>query len=200
MWLSAGRASGPVHLRAARVLTESWYTVREYDLDVGRRDGTQQHLRREDCRRGDRIGVLAHGREPDRVILTRQFRLPPWVAGHPTGMLIEVAGGLVGSRPVLDAVRTEVAEETGYRVVRADHVHTVYIHPQMTSERTYLFTAEVAATKISAGGGIMAEGEDIEVLELPLTTALDLIEQGEIVDGKTILLLYHALLRSSFND
>lgn len=50
------------------------------------------------------------------------------------------------------------------------------------------------ADREAAGGGDAGEGEDIEVLELDLAIALDMIESGAVRDGKTIMLLQHAAL------
>lgn len=69
--------------------------------------------------------------------------------------------------------------------------------PGSVTEKLYFYIAEYdAADKTGAGGGIAAEGEDIEVLEWPLASALAAIESGLIVDGKTIMLLYHVALKN----
>jgi 8-oxo-dGTP pyrophosphatase MutT (NUDIX family) len=69
------------------------------------------------------------------------------------------------------------------------------------TEKLYFFVAEYDAdTRISRGGGIADEGEDIEVLELPFDDALAMVTCGEIMDGKTIMLLQYAALHLFVNE
>ena len=67
--------------------------------------------------------------------------------------------------------------------------------PGSVTERLVFFVAEYsAADRVAAGGGIAAEGEDIEVLEPTLDEALVMVEDGRIADAKTIMLLQYAKL------
>ena len=63
------------------------------------------------------------------------------------------------------------------------------------TEKLFFFVAEYnEESKVDDGGGLASDQEDIEILELPLSQALAMIETGEIVDSKTIMLLYYAAL------
>ena len=128
-------------------------------------------------------------------MLTRQFRLPAYMNGHPNGMLIEAAAGLLDGEDPAAAIRREAEEETGLRVGDVEHVYDVYMSPGSVTERLSFFAARYTARdRVSEGGGIADESEEIEVLELPIDDALRMIETGEIVDGKTIMLLQWAQL------
>ena len=130
------------------------------------------------------------------MLLTRQFRLPIFLNGHPDGMLIEAAAGLVDGDDAETAVRREAEEESGVRVGDIERLFELFMSPGSVTERVTFFTATYSHEhRVSSGGGLTDEGEDIEVLEFTLDQALAMIESGEIVDGKTVLLLQWAALR-----
>ena len=138
--------------------------------------------------------MLLHNPATDHVVLTRQFRLPTYLNGNPTGLLIEACAGLLDDEQPDDAIRREVQEETGYQLAAIERVLEAYMSPGSVTERLFFYLAEYsAATARQAGGGV--EEEEIEVLEMPLTEALRLVATGEIQDGKTIILLQHLRLR-----
>ena len=127
---------------------------------------------------------------------TRQFRLPTYINGNETGMLIEVCAGLLDKDNPEDCVRREAEEETGYKVSHVKKVFETYMSPGSVTEILYLFIAEYnSSMKINDGGGIEHEQEDIEVLEFPITQAISMIEAGEIKDAKTIMLLQYLQLQ-----
>lgn len=132
------------------------------------------------------------------MLLTRQFRLPAYVNGHPDGMLLETAAGLLDGDSPEDAIRREAAEETGHHVGETRHVFDVYMSPGSVTERLHFFAAPYDAPA-STGGGVTAEGEDITVVELPFSQALAMTRTGEIADAKTILLLQWAALDGPFH-
>jgi GDP-mannose pyrophosphatase NudK len=176
------------------LLSDNWGTVKKTTLELRRTDGAWQRQVRETYDRGDGAGVLLYNRERRTVILTRQFRYPVYVNGD-SGWLIEVvAGKLDGDDPVT-AARKEAEEESGYRVHDVELVMSAYSSPGSVTEKLSLFIAEyTAAARVSAGGGLADEGEDIEVLELDFDTAFAMIGAGEIEDAKTIILLQHIRL------
>lgn len=138
---------------------------------------------------------MLYNRDKKTVILTRQFRFPVFINGH-AGDLIEAAAGLLDNLDPENRIKAEAEEETGFRVSRVEKVFEAYMSPGSVTEKLYFFLAEYhPQDRASAGGGIKAEGEDIEVLELTLDEALKGIEKGLIVDGKTIMLLYHVALK-----
>lgn len=129
------------------------------------------------------------------VILTRQFRFPVFINGH-QGDLIEAAAGLLDNMDPESRIKAEAEEETGFKVSSVQKIFEAYMSPGSVTEKLYFYLAEYQPKdKTSAGGGIKAEGEDIDVLELPFEDALRGIETGMIVDGKTIMLLYHVALK-----
>jgi nudix-type nucleoside diphosphatase (YffH/AdpP family) len=174
-------------------VTDPRYPLRRYTVDRAGPGGVGQRLIREACHRGDSAAVLLCHSRRATVVLTRQFRLPPLLNGHPDGRIIEVPGGLLDEQLPAEAARREVLEETGFRPAALRRVHVAYLTPCLVTERVHLFVAGYEdGERVSAGGGVAAEGEDIEVLELPARRVWQLAERGEIVDGKTLLLLYYA--------
>lgn len=183
-----------VRIVETTVLSDDWYTLKKVTFDFLRRDGTWQRQNRETYDRGNGATILLHSRQTGNVVLTRQFRMPVFVNGH-DGMLIEAAGGLLDNATPEERIRLEAQEETGYRVSNIRKVFEAYMSPGSVTEKLYFYLADYdASMRVNEGGGIEDEGEDLEVLEMPLRTALQLIESGEIVDGKTIMLLQHLAL------
>lgn len=184
-----------VRVLGEQVLSNNWGLVKKTTIELLRRNGEWQRQVRETYDRGDGAGVLLYNREQRTVILTRQFRFPVFAHGEP-GYLIEVvAGKLDGDHPTTTA-KKEAEEESGYRVHDVELVMSAYMSPGSVTEKLSLFLAEYDAdSKVSAGGGLEDEGEDIEVLELGIDRALGMIETGEIADAKTIMLLQHVRLK-----
>jgi nudix-type nucleoside diphosphatase (YffH/AdpP family) len=176
------------------VLSDDWYVLKKTTFDFQRRDGTWQRQSRETYDRGNGATILLIDRQRKTVILTRQFRLPVFVNGH-DGMLVEAAAGLLDNASPEDRIRAEAEEETGYRVHHVHKIFEAYMSPGSVTEKLHFFVAEYdAAQRVGHGGGVEAEGEDLEVIELTLDEALDAVRRGEIVDGKTIMLLQHVAL------
>ena len=184
-----------VRVREVRVLSDDWCVLRKTTFDYQRRDGTWQTLSRETYDRGNGAVLLPYDPSRGTVLLTRQFRYPAYVNGHPEP-LIEAVAGLLDERSPEEAIRHEAEEEAGCRIARPRRVFEAFMSPGSVTERLVLFVAEYnAADRVAAGGGVQAEGEDIEVLEPTLDEALAMIEDGRIVDAKTIMLLQWAKLR-----
>ncbi|MGY3090663.1 GDP-mannose pyrophosphatase NudK [Hymenobacter sp. UYAg731] len=181
-------------LREQETLSDDWFTLRKITFDYQRKNGTWETQSREAYDRGNGAVILLHDPATDHVILTRQFRLPTFVNGNPTGMLIEACAGLLDDEHPDAAIIRETEEETGYRLTHVEKVMEAFMSPGSVTERLFFYLAEYsAATEQHAGGGI--EEEEIEVLEMPLPEALALVKTGEIQDGKTIMLLQHLRLR-----
>jgi nudix-type nucleoside diphosphatase (YffH/AdpP family) len=181
-----------VRILGSEVLSHNWAEVKKTTLEFRRRNGDWQKLTRETYDRGHGAGVLLHDPERASVVLTRQFRFPAWYNGDENPFLIEVcAGKLDGDDPVACA-KKEAEEESGFRLSGVELAIQSYMSPGSVTEKLWLFVARYdAASKVSAGGGLLDEGEDIEVLEMPFAEALAMIDRGEIVDAKTIILLWH---------
>ncbi|WP_321817193.1 MULTISPECIES: NUDIX domain-containing protein [unclassified Paraburkholderia] len=179
------------------VLSDNWYVLRKVTFDFLRRDGSWQRQSRETYDRGNGATILLHNPATGHVVLTRQFRMPAFVNGH-DGMLIEAAAGLLDQASPEERIRAEVEEETGYRVRNLRKVFEAFMSPGSVTEKLYFYMGEYDdSTRVGRGGGIAEEGEDLEVIEMPLTEALAAIGRGEIVDGKTIMLLQHAALQAA---
>jgi len=126
--------------------------------------------------------------------VTRQFRLPAYLAGH-DDLLIEAAAGMLDDETPEKRIRAEAEEEIGYRLQDMRKVFEAFMSPGAVTEKLHFFVAEYAPSmRVSSGGGLADEGEDIEVLELPIDEALAMISDGRIVDAKTIMLLQYAAL------
>jgi nudix-type nucleoside diphosphatase (YffH/AdpP family) len=178
------------------VLSDDWYVLKKTTFDFQRRDGTWQRQNRETYDRGNGATILLFNRDRRTVVLTRQFRLPAFVNGH-DGMMIEAAAGLLDNASPEERIRAEAEEETGYRVDNVQKVFEAYMSPGSVTEKLHFFIAEYdASTRVGHGGGVEAEGEDLEVIELTLDDALDAVRRGEIVDAKTIMLLQFAALNA----
>jgi GDP-mannose pyrophosphatase NudK len=196
MRVSATPASSDhVKVLEERVLSDDWYVLKKTKFKYCRRDGRWQELVRETYDRGNGAVLLLFNAERDAVVLIRQFRFPAYVNGCANGLLIEACAGLLDGEDPLSCIRREAEEETGYTVRAPRKLFEVYMSPGSVTEKLHFFVAEyVDSDRATAGGGDTAEGEDIEVLEVPLASALQMIETGAIQDGKTIMLLQHAAL------
>lgn len=180
------------------ILSDNWYILRKITYDKTTPDDHTVRQVREVYDRGNGATILLYNKEQQTVILTRQFRLPTYVNGNDTGMLIEACAGLLDKDNPESAIRREAEEETGYKVNTVRKVMEAYMSPGSVTEILYFFVAEYTKEmKISEGGGLEEESESIEVLEIPYLTALNMIDTGEIKDGKTIMLLQYAQLHKS---
>ena len=186
-----------INVLESRVLSEQWYTLKKVTFDHTRRNGKQITQTREVYDRGNGATILLYNKTSRSVILTRQFRMPTFLNGNPDGLLIECCAGLLDRDNPEQAIRRETEEETGYKITSVQKVMEAYMSPGSVTEILYFFVAEYAADmKVSEGGGLETENEDIEVMEMPFRRALEMVRTGEIRDAKTILLLQYAQLNS----
>ena len=183
-----------VRIRQVEVLSDNWYVLRKTTFDFQGRDGIWRTMSRETYDRGNGATILLYSTVKKTVVLTRQFRFPAYVNEH-DGLLIETCAGLLDQDDPHTCIRKETEEETGYRIENVRKVFEAFMSPGSVTERLHFFVGEYSdQDKVSEGGGLEAEGEEIEVLELPLDDALAMIDTGEIKDGKTIMLLQYAKL------
>jgi nudix-type nucleoside diphosphatase (YffH/AdpP family) len=187
-----------VRVEQVELLSSDWYVLRRTTFQLRHRDGSWSTQRRETYDRGNGATVLLYDTRRRTVLLTRQFRFPAYVNGHPDGLLLETAAGLLDDDDPVTAVRREAEEETGHRVGELTHVFDVYMSPGSVTERLHFYAGPYdAGTRATGGGGVAEEGEDIEVVELGIDEALAAIGTG-IVDAKTIMLLQWAVLSGPF--
>jgi len=185
-----------IRIKKTETLSDDWYVLKKTTFDYQRNNGEWQTQSRETYDRGNGATILLYNLAQETVILTRQFRFPTFVNGLADGLLIETAAGLLDEASPEIRIKAEAEEETGYRVKKVKKVFEAYMSPGSVTEKLYFFTASYDPnSRISKGGGIEAEGEDIEVLELKFSEALQMIETGTIQDGKTIMLLQYAALK-----
>jgi len=191
-----GSVESRVRIREVRVLSDEWSVLKKTTFDYRRRDGTWQTQSRETYDRGDGAVILPYNREQGTVVLTRQFRYPAFANGHADGMLVEACAGLLDGEDPETCIRKETEEETGYCLGRVEFAFAAYMSPGSVTEKLHCFVAPYdPGLRSNSGGGLAADGEEIEVLELPLAEALEMIVTGAIIDGKTIALLHYAALR-----
>lgn len=177
------------------ILSNNWYILKKIVYEFKKDDGSWEKQTREVYDRGNGAAILLYNKEKRTVILTHQFRLPSYVNGNSSGMLIEACAGLLDKDNPEDCIRRETEEETGYRIKDVRKIFEAYMSPGSVTELLYFFVAEYTASmKVTEGGGIEAEQENIQVLELPFDKAFEMMEKGDIIDGKTIMLLQYAKL------
>lgn len=184
-----------VNILRTDILSDNWYTLRKITYEYLKKDGTWETQNREAYDRGNGATILLYNRELKTVILTRQFRLPTFLNGNESGMLIETCAGLLDKDNAEDCIRRETEEETGYKISEVKKVFEAYMSPGSVTEILYFFIAEYSKSmKVNDGGGVAQEQEEIEVLEMHIDKAMELMRNGEIKDGKTIMLLQHLRL------
>jgi GDP-mannose pyrophosphatase NudK len=183
-----------VEVLKTEVLSNNWYVLRKVTYRLQKRDGSWETQSREAYDRGNGATILPYNLARRTVILTRQFRLPTFVNGNQSGMLIETCAGLLDEENPSECIVRELREETGFEIQNVQKVMEAYMSPGSVTEIVYFFICEYSASqKIASGGGV--EEEDIEVMELTIDAALEKIAYGEIRDGKTIMLLQYAALK-----
>jgi len=182
-----------INILKTEILSDNWYTLKKVTFEASQNDGTTITQSREAYDRGNGSVILLYNKDRSTVILTRQFRLPSYINGNETGMLIECCAGLLDNDNPEECIRRETEEETGYKISSVQKVFEVYMSPGSVTEILYFFVAEYASEmKVNEGGGADSEHENIEVMELPFTDAYNRIATGEIKDAKTIMLLQYA--------
>jgi nudix-type nucleoside diphosphatase (YffH/AdpP family) len=181
-----------VKIEEDRILSENHYVLHRITFSWRRGDGTWQRAVRESYDRGNGCAILLFNRARRTVVLTRQFRMPAFLNGY-REMLIEAAAGLLDEADPEARIRSEAEEETGYTPRNVTKVFETFMSPGSVTEKLYLYVGEYDAPE-GKGGGLVEEGEDIEVLELGFDEALAMMTDGRIRDAKTIMLLQYAAL------
>lgn len=181
-----------VKILETKVLSDNWYTLRKITYEYTKKDGTKLTQSREAYDRGNGAAILLYNKEQKTVILTRQFRIPTFINGNDTGMLIEACAGLLDNDNPEDCIKRETEEETGYKISEVRKIFEAYMSPGSVTEILHFFIAAYTKEmKVTDGGGVENEEENIEVLEFDITEAMNMIQTGKIRDGKTIMLLQY---------
>jgi nudix-type nucleoside diphosphatase (YffH/AdpP family) len=184
-----------VRVHDVKLLSDQCYVLKTTRFDFLRRDGQWQTQQRETYDRGNGAAILLYNLAQRSVVLTRQFRYPAFVNGH-DDLMVEVPAGLLDAATPEECIRAEAEQEAGIRVRAPRKVFEAFMSPGAVTERLHFFVAEYdGSDRIGDGGGLHAEGEDIEVFELPFDDAMAMLARGEIVDAKTIMLLQYGALQ-----
>ena len=182
-----------IQITKTELLSDNWYLLNKVTYNFTPENGQPETQRREVYDRGNGAAILLYNKEKQTVILTRQFRLPTFLNGNESGMMIEVCAGMLDEKNSEDCIKRETEEETGYRIQEVKKIFEAYMSPGAVTEILHFFTAEYQPEmKVGEGGGLASEHEYIEVLELDFNETLKMVYSGEIKDAKTIMLLLHA--------
>jgi GDP-mannose pyrophosphatase NudK len=186
-----------VSIEKTEILSDNWYTLKKVTFNIKKQNGQTETQSREAYDRGNGAVILLYNTQTKNVILTRQFRLPTYINGNSTGMMIEACAGLLDDNNPEDCIRKETEEETGYKISKVEKIFEAYMSPGSVTEILHFFIAEYSDDmKINDGGGLEEEGENIEVLQIQFDETLSMIDKGEIKDAKTIILLQHLRLKN----
>lgn len=186
-----------VDIVKTEILSDNWYTLKKVTFNIQKKDGSSEQQSREAYDRGNGAVILLYNKNSETIILTRQFRLPTFINGNTTGMLIEACAGLLDNDNPEECIRRETEEETGYKISKVEKIFEAYMSPGSVTEILHFFIAEYAPEmKITEGGGLDEEGENIEVLEISFEKALQMIDSGEIKDAKTIMLIQYLRIKN----
>jgi nudix-type nucleoside diphosphatase (YffH/AdpP family) len=187
--------SDRIRIKSVRPLSNGHFKVNAVTFDWRRDDGQWQSQQREVLDRGDAATLLPYNIAQRTVVLVKQFRYPVYANGH-DDLLIEAAAGLLDNASPEERIRAEAEEETGYCLHEVRKIFEAFMSPGAITEKIHFFVAEYEPSmRVSAGGGLVDEGEEIEVLEFSIDEALAMITDGRICDAKTIMLLQHAALK-----
>ena len=179
-----------------QILSDNWYILKKITYQYTKRNREVITQSREAYDRGNGATILLYHPDQKTVILTRQFRLPTFINGNESGMLIEACAGLLDNENAEDCIKRETEEETGYKIANVRKIFEAYMSPGSVTEILHFFIAEYRnEMKVSEGGGAEDEEENIEVMEIAVDKAMSMIESGEIKDGKTIMLLQYINLK-----
>lgn len=186
-----------INILSEEALSNQRYNLKKVIFEYQKEGETKQIHTREVFHRGNGAAILLYNKKDKTVLLTRQFRLPTYLNGNPNGMLIEACAGTLDEDNPKDCIIRETREETGYHIEDAEKVFEVYVSPGAVTELMHLYIAEYSPEmKLSKGGGLEEENENIENVELPFSEALEMVKNGKIRDAKTILLLQYVQINN----
>ena len=185
-----------INILKTEILSDNWYVLKKVTYDYQKANGDWETHTREAYDRGNGAAILLYNAKKRTVILTRQFRLPSYINGNDTGMLIEACAGLLDKNNAEDCIKKETEEETGYKIGQVRKIFEAYMSPGSVTEILHFFVAEYDHhMKVGEGGGLADEQENIEVLELDFDEAFNMMYSGEIKDAKTMMLLQYAKIQ-----
>jgi GDP-mannose pyrophosphatase NudK len=183
--------SSSVRIEKVDTLSDDKGKLTRVTFQQRRRDGEWQQRKREIYDNGNSATILPYDPERKTVLLTRQLRLPIYLQDGLEATIEACAGKLDGEDGETRIIK-EMEEELGYRIEKVERLFALYVSPAAVAEKLEFFTCTYSpANKVSEGGGLKDEGEDIEVLEMPLQRAAEMIASGDIIDAKTVMLIQY---------
>lgn len=192
--------SNTIEIVETKLLSDNWGILNRITFNYKLPDGSVQLQQREVYNRGNGAVILLFNKFRKTIILTKQFRIPTWFNGNTDGMMIEACAGLLDENDPAACIIRETQEETGYIVNDVRKIMEVYMSPASVTEILYFFIAEYSdATRVSSGGGLEDEHENIQVLEYKFADAVKMVADGRIKDAKTIMLIQYAQINNIFN-
>ncbi len=184
-----------IKIKSKENLNNTWFSVEKINFDYKLDDGTWQNQTRDIHDHGNGAAILLYNKTKKTILLTRQLRMATYLNGNDDGLMIEVPAGLLDADTPETCIIREVEEETGYRIPSVTKVQEAYMTPGAVTELLHLFIGEYNDTmKVSEGGGLIDEHENIEVLEVKYSKAIQMINNGVIKDAKTIMLIQYAII------
>ena len=181
-----------IKIQKTELLSDQHYLLKKVTFDYQKKDETWISHKREVYDRGNGAAILLYNLLQKTVLLTRQFRLPTYLNGNKSGMMLEVCAGLLDQDSPEQCIIRETEEETGHHVTEVKKIMETYTSPGAVTEILHLFIGEYDETmKTSEGGGLESEQENIEVIEMLFNDAYNMISSGEIIDAKTVILLQY---------
>ena len=192
--------SKPIEIMDTQLLSDNWGILNKVTFNYKLPDGSVQLQQREIYNRGNGAVILLYNKSKNTIVLTKQFRIPTWFNGNPDGMMIEACAGLLDEKDPAECIKRETQEETGYIVKDVRKIMEVYMSPASVTEILYFFIGEYSESeRVSSGGGLDEEQENIQVMEYKFADAVQMIADGQIKDSKTIMLIQYAQINNLFN-
>jgi nudix-type nucleoside diphosphatase (YffH/AdpP family) len=190
---------GNIRIKEEKIISDKFCVFKEIEFDLQKKTGEWETQKREVLSHGNAVTAILYNREQKTVLLTRQFRIATYVNGNSSGMLTETCAGLLENNEDPEAAaKREIEEETGYKITGLKKLYEAYSSAGVLTELVHYYLAYyTAGQKVSAGGGLEEEGEEVRVMEVPFEEAWRMTEKGELKDAKTILLLLHLKLHES---
>jgi nudix-type nucleoside diphosphatase (YffH/AdpP family) len=180
-----------VRIKDIQTLAQGKGKLMSVSFEQRRRDGNWQQRKREIYDNGNSAVVLPYDPNRNTVLLTGQLRLPIYLQDGIERSVEACAGKLDGETAERRIVK-EMEEELGYRIEPVERLFELYVSPAAIMEKITYFTCVYSpADKVSEGGGLLEEGEDIEVIEMTLEQAAAMVASGEIMDAKTVVLIQY---------
>jgi len=183
-----------VKIKNTEILSQTKYALKKIRFDLQKDDGDWESHEKEVYERSNAATALLYNKEQHTIILTQQFRLPTYLNGNASGMLLEACAGLIDEgENADDTIKREIKEETGYAVDSVQKIYEAYSSAGAFTELIHYYIAQYKKEqKVSEGGGLKEEKEDIKIIELDFSQALGMLDKGEVKDAKTIILLQYA--------